>query len=66
VVNLFNADARGHHDIFHSGSVLDSHRGIEIKRLDKDATAPLRQSRTHEGARIVSRQQTSLEAGASG
>jgi hypothetical protein len=66
VVNLFQSDARGHHDSFHVGSVLNSHRRIEVKRLDKDAATPVCQSRTYERARIVNRQQSSLETDPSG
>jgi hypothetical protein len=66
MVNLFQGDARGHHNIFHAGSVLNSHIGIEVKRLDKDAATPVCQSRTYESARIANRQQSSLETHSSG
>jgi len=66
VVNLWQGDARGHHIIFHACSVTDSRPGVGVKRLDKDAATPVRQSRTHEGARIGERQQSSLNTDAAG
>jgi hypothetical protein len=65
-MNLLQSDARRHHNILHSGSVLNGSLGIGVKRLDKDAATPVCQSRTHKCARIFNRQQASLETDASG
>ena len=66
VVNLLQRDARGHHDVFHLGSVLNSRVRIGVKRLDKDAATPARQAGTHERSRIFNAQQSSLDTNASG
>jgi len=52
VVNLLQGHARGHDDVFHLGSVLNSSTRIGVKRLDKYAPAPARQATTHESSRI--------------
>jgi hypothetical protein len=44
VVNLLQRDARGHHNVFHLGSVLNGSLRIGVKRLDKDAAIPACQS----------------------
>ena len=66
VVNLFQLDARGHHDVFHCGGLLNSRVRIGVKRLDKDAATPTRQAGTHERSRIFHAQQSSLDTNASG
>jgi len=66
VVNLLQRDARGRHDVFHLGSVPHSSVGSGVKRLDKDAATPARQSGTHESSRIFNAQQSSLDTDASG
>jgi hypothetical protein len=66
VVNLLQRDARGHHDVFHPGGVLNSSVRIDVKRLDKDAATPACQAGTHERSRIVNAQQSSLDTNASG
>jgi hypothetical protein len=40
VVNLLQRNARGHHDIFHLGCMLNSSVRIGVKRFDKDAATP--------------------------
>ena len=65
VVNLLQRDARGHHNVFHLGSVLNSNRGVGIERFYKDAATPACQSRKHESSRIFTRQQSSLDTNAS-
>jgi hypothetical protein len=66
VVNLLERDARGHHDVLHRGSTLNSRVRILVKRLDKDAPTPARQARTHESSRIFNAEQSSLDGNASG
>ena len=56
VVNLLQRYARGHHDLFHLGSVLDSRVRIVVKRLDKDTPTPARQAGTDESSRILNAQ----------
>ena len=66
VVDLLEGDARGHHDVFHLGRLLNSRLRILIQRFDKDAPTSVRQARTHESSRVFSAQQSSLDANASG
>jgi hypothetical protein len=66
VVNLRQRDARGHHNVFHPGSVPNSRVRIGVKRLDKDPSTPTCQAGTHESSRILNAQQTSLYTDASG
>jgi len=66
VVNLRERDPRGHHNLFHPGSVLKGNVRIGVQRLDQDATAPVRQSGMHEGARVFNAQQSSLDINAPG
>jgi hypothetical protein len=54
VVNLLQRDARGHHNVFHLGSVLNSSLRIGVKRLDEDAATSACQSGKHESSRIIS------------
>ena len=65
VVNLFQRDTRGHHDVFHPGRVLNRSVRIGVKRLDQDAPAAARQAGTHESSRIFNAQQSSLDTDAS-
>jgi hypothetical protein len=65
VVNLIQRDARGHHDIFHPGSVLNSRIRFGVKRLDQHAPTSARQAGTHESSRIVNAQQAGLDRDAS-
>jgi hypothetical protein len=66
VVNLLQRDARGHHNVFHLGSVLNSSVRIGVKRLDKHAATPACQSGKHESSRIINAQQSSLDTDAPG
>ena len=66
VVNLLQSDARGHHNVFHLGRLLNSRLRIGIQRLDKDAPTSACQARTHERSRIFRTQQSSLDTNASG
>jgi hypothetical protein len=66
MVNLRQRDAGRYHDAFHPGSVLNSRVRIGIKRLDKNASTPIRQAGTDESSRIFNAQQSSLDTDASG
>src|SRR5712692_1591849 len=66
VVNLLQRDARGHHNVFHLGSVLNRSVRIGVKRLDKDTATPACQSGQHESSRILHAQQSSLDTDAPG
>jgi|SRR5215469_8043093 hypothetical protein len=66
VVDLLQRDARGHHYVFHLGSVLNSIVRIGVKRLDEDAATPACQAGKHERSRIFNAQQSSLDTDASG
>jgi len=66
VVNLLEGDACGHHNLFHCGSVMNSGGRIGVKRFDKNAATPARQSGNREGPRIMNAQQSSLDTDASG
>lgn len=66
VMNLRQRDARGHHNVFHLGSVLNSRVRIGVKRLDKDTSTPTCQAGTHESSRIFNAQQSGLDTDASG
>jgi len=52
-MNLLQRDDRGHHNVFHLGSVLNSSVRISVKRLDK-------------GSCIINAQQSSLDTDAPG
>lgn len=41
VVNLFQPDTGGHHDIFHLAGVLNSNIGVGVERLDEYAATPV-------------------------
>ena len=60
VMNLLKLDARAHHDVLHSGGMLNGNIQILVKRLNQDATTPVCQSGTHESSRVLSGQQSSL------
>jgi len=66
VVNLRQRDARGHHNVLHPGSVLNSRVRIGVKRLDQDASTSTCQAGTHERSRIFNAQQSRLDTDASG
>jgi hypothetical protein len=66
MVNLLQRNARGHHNIFHRGSMLNSSVRIGVKRLDKHAATSVCQSRKHESSGILSAQQSGLDTNASG
>jgi hypothetical protein len=65
VVNLFQADSRGDHNVFHLGSVLNGNVGVGVERLDQDASASTGESGPHKSARILTAQQSSLDTDAS-
>jgi len=65
MVNLLQRNARGHHNVFHLGCVLNCSARIGVKRLDKDAPAPACQAGTHESSCIFNAQQSSLDTDAS-
>jgi len=66
VVNLLQGDARGRHNLFHRGSVLNSSFRIGVQRLDQNAPAPAYQSGAHESSRIINDQQSRLDTDAPG
>ena len=57
VVDLLQANARGHDDLLHRGRVLERLVGIEVQRLDEDTATTAGQSRRHERARVVTGEQ---------
>jgi hypothetical protein len=66
MMNLLQREARGRHNVFHLGSVLDSSLRIGVKRFDKDATTPACESGEHKSSRIICGQQSSLDTDATG
>ena len=66
VVDRLQRDARGHHDVFHPGSVQNRRVRIGVERLDKDVPTPACQGGTHERSRILKAQQSSLDTDAPG
>jgi hypothetical protein len=65
MVNLLQRNARGHHNIFHPVSVLNSSLRIGVKRLDKHAATSVCQSRKHESSGIVNAQQSGFDTNTS-
>ena len=66
VVNLLQRDPRGHHNVFHLGSMPNSNVRIGFQWLDKDAATPACQSGKHKSSRIINAQQSSLDTDSPG
>lgn len=66
VMNLLQPDSCGYYYAFHLGSVLESNLRIGIKWFNQHATTPVRQSGTHESARVIDAQQSSFDTDAAG
>jgi hypothetical protein len=56
VVNLFQPDTGGYHNLFHPAGVLNCQVRIGVERLDKHAATPVSQAGNNKGSRILNAQ----------